>query len=80
MTHAARGQSSRINWLLSPWDQLVHAFPDEKIGEVVAEAMCSHSAMASHLSNEDGRRCLACLLLHGDELAAQHGEANRWGD
>ena len=80
MTHAAHGQRSHITWLLSPWYHLVHAFPDGKIGEVVAEALCEHSALASRLSDEDGRKCLACLLLHGDELAARHGDANRWGD
>ncbi|HET9142983.1 TauD/TfdA family dioxygenase [Actinophytocola sp.] len=70
----------RITWLLSPWDHLVHAFRVEKIGEVVAEALCEHSATASRLTDQDGRRCLACLLLHGDDLAGRHGEmTTRWG-
>jgi hypothetical protein len=79
MTHAVPRQPGHITWLLSPWDHRVHAFRDEKIGEVVAEALCEHSATASRLTNQDGRRCLACLLLHGDDLATLQGETNRWG-
>lgn len=66
-------------WRRSPWDGLVHAFRPENIGEVTAEALCEHSALASRLTEEDGRRCHACLLLHGDELADRQGDANRWG-
>lgn len=77
-THPTPDHRRRIAWLLSPWDHLVHAFRDDKIGEIVAEALCDHSATTSRLTNQDGRRCLACLLLHGDDLANLHGEMNRW--
>lgn len=73
------GPAIALVWRLSPWDGLVHAFRPEKIGEVTAEALCEHSALANRLTDQDGRRCHACLLLHGDELAKRHGDANRWG-
>lgn len=79
MMRGAHRQTGRVRWLLSPWDHHVHAFPEEWIGEVVAEALCEHSALARRLSNEDGRKCLGCLLLHGDDLAEQHGDANQRG-
>jgi hypothetical protein len=75
VTHAAHGQESHMHWLLSPWDHQVHAFPDDKIGDVTAEAICTHSALVSRLSNKDGRKCLGCVLLYGDELTGRHGEA-----
>ena len=78
MTQPARGQPRDIIWLLSSWDHLVHAFRDEKIGEVVAEALCEHSAMTGRLTDQGGRKCLAFLLLLGGELGGKHGEATRW--
>lgn len=56
-------------WRLSPWDHNVHAFA--MLGEVASEAMCTHSALTSRLTEPNGhdRRCQGCMLLHGIELA-----------
>ncbi|HEU5475299.1 MAG TPA: hypothetical protein VFV67_32050 [Actinophytocola sp.] len=77
--NGAPDPTARLVWRMSPWDGLVHAFRPENIGELTAEALCEHSALASRLTEQDGRRCFACLLLHGDELADRHDESNRWG-
>jgi hypothetical protein len=67
-----------LTWRLSPWDGQVHAF--RVLGEVVSEAICSHSARTSRLTepNDHDRRCQGCMLLHGIELAEQHGERDRY--
>jgi hypothetical protein len=63
---------------MSPWDSLVHGFRPEKIGDVTAEAMCSHSVPANRLTDKQGRLCQACALLHGYELTGQHDDADRY--
>ncbi|HEU5471638.1 MAG TPA: hypothetical protein VFV67_13370, partial [Actinophytocola sp.] len=50
-----------------------HAF--RELGEVASSAICTHSASTSHLTEpaDEHRRCQACLLLHGDDLADRTG-------
>lgn len=56
-------------WRRSPWDHFVHAF--HALGEVASEAICTHSARTSGLAEpeEGAKKCQACMLLHGAELA-----------
>lgn len=67
-------------WLKSPWDHTVHAFRPDMVGEMTAEALCSHSALTGRLiePGDVDRRCLACLLLHGDVLADRLGDRDRY--
>jgi len=67
-----------LRWLQSPWDHFVHAF--RELGEVASEAICQHCAPTSRLVEpfQGAKRCLACLLIHGGDLADQHGDQPRW--
>jgi hypothetical protein len=65
-------------WRTSPWDGLVHGFRPENIGNVTAEAICTHSTLTTHLTTDNGQLCQACALLHGDELAGRHGDPHRY--
>jgi hypothetical protein len=69
-----------VVWKTSPWDHHVHAFRPDMIGEVTAEAVCSHSALASRLvePGDIDRKCMGCLLLHGDGLADEFGDQDRY--
>lgn len=69
-----------VVWRTSPWDHLVHGFAPDMIGELTAQALCDHSALAARLTqpHHTDRKCLACLLLHGDTLAGQIGETDRY--
>jgi hypothetical protein len=64
----------QLIWRKSPWDHNVHAF--RVLGEVASEAICKHSALTRRLTEpeETDRACQACMLLHGIELAEQHGQ------
>lgn len=66
-------------WRQSPWDHLVHAF--RELGEISSAAICDHSAPTSRLIDPlpGARRCVACLLIHGGDLADQHGDGEQWG-
>lgn len=69
-------------WMVSPYDEQLHCF--EALGEHFAEAMCSHCAPRLKLTPDDEEcsapRCVACLLIHGDELTRRGriGERDRW--
>lgn len=65
-------------WRLSPWDLRVHAF--RTLTAVASEAICTHSALTTRLRepNDADRKCHACMLLHGIELAERHGDADRY--
>jgi hypothetical protein len=65
-------------WKVSPWDHRVHAF--RELGEIASEAICQHCAPTSRLGEPThaDRRCLGCLLVHGDDLVDRH--ADRVGD
>jgi hypothetical protein len=77
-SHSAPDWPEDLVWMQSPWGHLVHAFPD--MSEVAAEAICQHTAPASRLTEPlpGAKRCLACLLIHGGDLADRHGDAGRW--
>ena len=64
-----------LYWRLSPWDHHVHAF--RMLGEIVSEAVCSHSALTNRLAEPlpEDRHCYGCLYLHGDDLATHHADA-----
>jgi hypothetical protein len=78
MNGHASPEPGALVWRMSPWDNLVHGFRPERIGEVTAEAICSHSALTRRLTEEYGRLCQACVLLHGDELARRDSDADRF--
>jgi hypothetical protein len=69
---------SALIWKVSPWDHWVHAF--RELGEIASEAICGHCAPTSRLGApmDRDRRCLGCLLLHGDELADRIGDRDRY--
>jgi hypothetical protein len=64
-------------WKVSPWDGEVHGF--RELGGDTAKAVCEHSAPIGKLADAgDQRRCLRCLLFHGDELADHIGDRDRY--
>jgi hypothetical protein len=59
-----------IQWWLSGYDGQVHAFRTDQASAEFGEAMCEHSVPTSKITcTDEGRRCMACLLLVGDLLA-----------
>jgi hypothetical protein len=71
----ARVMAAQVTWILSGWDLKVHAFPS--LGEVTSEAVCTHSALTARLVEPRGDepKCFGCLLIFGDKLATQQGDA-----
>jgi hypothetical protein len=68
-----------VSWRTSPYDAAhVHAFRPFDGG--VAEALCTHSVPAAQVSEEDdsAAKCVACLLILGDQLADVHGDRDRY--
>jgi hypothetical protein len=67
-----------LEWWVSNWDHQVHAF--RKRGEIASEAICSHTALTAKLTEpgDSSKPCVACLLVHGNELADDHGDAAYW--
>ncbi|HEV2782268.1 MAG TPA: hypothetical protein VGX25_22995 [Actinophytocola sp.] len=64
-----------IHWWRSGYDDQVHAFREEQAGREFGEAMCEHCVPNSKITLSDqGRRCMACLLIIGDLLATAHGD------
>lgn len=77
--HAAHGAAaSAVTWLVSGWDHHLHAFRER--GEIYSEAVCTHTAQTSRLSEEvDGARtCHACMLIVGGELTGPVGNRDIW--
>lgn len=70
--------ADQVAWFLSGWDLKVHAF--RTLGEVVSEAVCTHSALTSRLVEPlgDEPKCFGCLLIFGDQLATQQNTASHW--
>ncbi len=65
-----------IQWWRSGYDDQVHAFRGARLGQNFGEALCDHSVPNSLITREDqGRRCIACLLMVGDLLATAKGDA-----
>lgn len=57
------------------WDHHAHAF--RAFGELSSTGICTHIAQTSALPDEEAPdsvpKCLACLLVHGRELADRRG-------
>ena len=65
-----------IQWWRSGYDDQVHAFRGTPLGQTFGEALCDHSVPTTLINREDqGRRCIACLLMVGDLLATSNGDA-----
>jgi hypothetical protein len=58
----------------------VHAF--RELGEIASEAICQHCTPTSRLTHptDNDRRCLGCLLVHGDTLTDRLGDRNRYAE
>jgi hypothetical protein len=62
-----------VQWWRSDYDDQVHAFHHEQASKDYGEALCEHSVPTSKITcTDEGRRCMACLLMVGDLLAEQH--------
>lgn len=65
-----------IQWWRSGYDEQVHAFRGDRAGRNFGEALCEHSVPHSKITRVDqGRRCVACLLMVGDLIATAQGDA-----
>jgi hypothetical protein len=72
-----RAIMSTLIWKLSPWDGEVHGF--RGLDGDTAEALCEHTTPTTKLAQPgDQRRCMRCLLFHGDELADRIGDHHRY--
>lgn len=62
------------HWRRTDADQRVHAFPaDDGVG-TFWETACGQTVLASKLKRtHEGARCVACLLIVGDQLAERLG-------
>jgi hypothetical protein len=72
--------ATRLEWWVSHWDHQVHAF--RKLSEIASEAICTHTALTAKLTEpgDTDKPCIACLLVHGNDLADQHDETAQWGN
>lgn len=62
-----------VQWWRSDYDSQIHAFRNEQASNEFGEALCEHSVPNSKITcTDEGRRCMACLLMVGDLLAEQH--------
>jgi hypothetical protein len=62
-----------VQWWRSDYDDQVHAFAGEQASKEYGEALCEHSVPTSKITcTDEGRRCMACMLMVGDLLADQH--------
>lgn len=74
------GQHRRdVVWLISGNDFQTHAFYDVDKAVGFLEALCEHSVPPDRLVDPKDtaltpRRCVACLLMHGNDLANEHGD------
>lgn len=64
------------------WDHYAHGF--RTFGELTSTGLCGHDTRTSSLPSKDPpdyiRRCVACLLIHGQELAARRGDGTDWSE
>jgi len=68
-----------VTWMVSSYDLTSHAFRD--LGDIIgfSEALCSHSVPTDRVVGERGeKRCIACLLIHGGDLADRGGDPGGW--
>lgn len=78
------GQHAReVVWRISGHDLQTHAFYEITPPDA-AEALCGHCVPPARLvdpKDMTARRCIECLLIHGGELADEHGDRHplmRW--
>ncbi|MGH3860853.1 hypothetical protein [Actinokineospora sp.] len=70
-------QADEPRWYLSRYDDHVHAFDPDQSSTAYSAALCSHTAPNTRIICTDhGTRCLACLLIHGDQLADRNGDVS----
>ena len=67
-----------VTWLTSGYDFKMHAFYSVGEGKDVSQALCTHSLPSERLADLGGDKCVACLLIHGGDLAEQHGDQQNW--
>lgn len=78
------GQHARnVVWLISGHDFQEHAFYEVDRSRDFLEALCEHSVPQARLVDPNDtvltpRRCVACLLIHGGDLADQHETDGRF--
>ncbi|MCP2301331.1 hypothetical protein LV79_001007 [Actinokineospora globicatena] len=59
-------------WQRSGYDDRVHAFPAGERPASFVEAACAHTVPYAKVTrSHEGARCLPCLLIVADELAAR---------
>ncbi|WP_026316556.1 hypothetical protein [Actinokineospora enzanensis] len=67
-------QARTWRWQLSGYDERVHAFPADERPASFVEAACAHTVPFARISRTHaGPRCVRCLLIFGDQLAAAAG-------
>lgn len=65
-----------VQWWRSGYDGQVHAFRTVQASNQFGEALCEHSVPnAKIICTDEGRRCMACLLMVGELLAETQGDA-----
>lgn len=66
------------DWRVSPHDGTIHAF-EVKPEAGFCAALCEHSALTDRLEDvelhPDAKPCLGCMLIDGDRIAEQAGDA-----
>lgn len=72
-------------WRISGHDLKSHGFRTLGQGDDLSEALCGHCVPSNRLmeSNPEGRpanRCIACLMVHGGDLAETHRRDEAWRD
>ncbi len=78
------GQHARnVMWLISGHDFRVHAFYEVDSSQDFLEALCEHTVPRVRLVDPKDSalsppQCVACLLIHGDDLADQHEADGRF--
>ena len=78
------GQHARsVTWLISGYDFEEHGFYDPEPDANYRVALCTHSAPIDRLVTPNKtdlapRRCTACLLVFGHDVAEQHGDSGPW--
>jgi hypothetical protein len=71
------GWPTRLLWRES-WDHHSHGFTD--LGEINSTGLCGHVAATSTLTEpaEYVRRCMGCLMIHGQRLSERLGDDTNW--
>lgn len=65
---------SALLWLQANQDGPVHAWRDDQPTTVVWISLCCAYAERGDLQPSEDTKCVSCALMHGAELADQHGD------